>query len=149
MDQLELEKLGIPTVTIATTEFASLARDTAFGQGAEPSFVVVPHPMGMISLAEIRKKAESVFPEILKAATEWQPVVKPTLLAKPAYPAERLKLKGTVGNINAIFFSRGLSLGIPIIPPTPELVGEMLKGTSRRPEEVVGTGATEDGGPHH
>ena len=138
MDQLELEKLGIPTVTITTTEFASLARDTAFGQGAEPSFVVVPHPMGMISLAEIRQKAESVFPEILKAATDWQPVVKPTLLAKPAYPAEKLKLKGTVENINAIFLSRGLSLGIPIIPPTPELVGEMLKATSRRPEEVVG-----------
>jgi len=92
----------------------------------------------MISLAEIRQKAESVFPEILKAATDWQPVVKPTLLAKPAYPAEKLKLKGTVENINAIFLSRGLSLGIPIIPPTPELVGEMLKGTSRRPEEVVG-----------
>jgi len=36
-------------------------------------------------------------------------------------------------------------LGIPIIPPTPELVGEMLKATSRRPEEVVWTGATEDG----
>jgi hypothetical protein len=138
VDQLELEKLGIPTVTITTTEFASLARDTAFGQGAEPSFVVVPHPMGMISLAEIRQKAESVFPEILKAATDWQPVVKPTLLAKPAYPAEKLKLKGTVENINAIFLSRGLSLGIPIIPPTPELVGEMLKATSRRPEEVVG-----------
>jgi len=138
VDQLELEKLGIPTVTITTTEFASLARDTAFGQGAEPSFVVVPHPMGMISLAEIRQKAESVFPEILKAATDWQPVVKPTLLAKPAYPAEKLKLKGTVENINAIFLSRGLSLGIPIIPPTPERVREMLKGTSRRPEEVVG-----------
>ena len=138
MDQLELEKLGIPTVTITTTEFASLARDTAFGQGAEPSFVVVPHPMGMISLAEIRQKAESVFPEIFKAATDWQPVVKPTLLAKPAYPAEKLKLKGTVENINAIFLSRGLSLGIPIIPPTPERVREMLKGTSRRPEEVVG-----------
>jgi hypothetical protein len=49
-----------------------------------------------------------------------------------------MKFKGTVDNINAIFFSRGLSLGIPIIPPTPELVGEMLKGTNRRPEEVVG-----------
>jgi len=138
VDQLELEKLGIPTVTIATTEFTSLAKDTAFGQGAEPSFVVVPHPMGMISLAEIRKKAESVFPEILKAATEWKSIVKPTLLAKLPYPAERLKFKGTVDNINAIFFSRGLSLGIPIVPPTPELVAEMLKGTSRRPEEVVG-----------
>ena len=106
MEQLELEKLGIPTVTIATTEFASLAKDTAFGQGAEPSFVLVPHPMGMISLTEIRKKAEAAFPEILKATTEWKPVVKPTVIAKPAYPAERLKFKGTVENINTIFFSR-------------------------------------------
>lgn len=138
MDQLELERLGIPTVTITTTEFVSLAQDTALGEGAEPCFVVVPHPMGMIPLTEIRKKAEAAFPEILKAAIEWKPVVKPLLITKPAYPAERLKLRGAVTNINQMFFSKGLSLGLPIIPPTPELVAEMLKGTSRKPEEVVG-----------
>ena len=94
--------------------------------------------MGMIPLNEIRKKAEAAFPEILKAAIEWKPTVESPFIAKPSYPAERLKLKGTVTNINQVFFSTGLSLGLPIIPPTPELVAEMLKGTSRKPEEVVG-----------
>ena len=79
--------MGIPTVIISTTDFVSLARDTAFGMGvADYSFVVVKHPMGMIPLAEIREKADAAFPEILKAATEWKPTAKLPPL-KPVYPA--------------------------------------------------------------
>jgi hypothetical protein len=36
-----------------------------------------------------------------------------------------------------MFYEKKWSLGLPIIPPTPEAVAEMLKGTSRKPEEVV------------
>jgi hypothetical protein len=35
-------------------------------------------------------------------------------------------------------FARGWSDGLPVVPPTPERVLAMLKGTTRRPEEVVG-----------
>ncbi len=33
-DQIELEKMGIPTITVATAEFMPLAKDTAFREGA-------------------------------------------------------------------------------------------------------------------
>jgi hypothetical protein len=36
-------------------------------------------------------------------------------------------------------FARGWSDGLPVVPPTPERVLAMLKGTTRRPEEVVGS----------
>jgi hypothetical protein len=108
-------------------------------QGAmDASFVVVPHPMGMLPLAEIRKKAEDAFPEILKAATAWQPKADASLTMKPPYPAETLKFKGTEKDVSDLFFKNGWSLGVPIIPPTPERVAEMLKGTSHKPDEVVG-----------
>ena len=56
-------------MTIATTEFVGLAKDTALSQGvADDVFVTVPHPIGMRPVAEIRKKAEKAFPGILKAA---------------------------------------------------------------------------------
>jgi hypothetical protein len=138
VDQLNLEKMGIPTVTVTTTEFHSLARDTALGQGAaDLSFVVVPHPMGMTPVPEIEKKAENAFPEVLKALTEWRPTAKLPAM-KPTYPAERLKFLGTLRDVNNAFFVTGMSLGLPIIPPVPEQVEKMLKGTSRKPDEILG-----------
>lgn len=138
MDQLNLEKMGIPTVTIASSEFTGLAKDTALGQGAaDLSFVIVPHPMGMISLEEIRKKADRVFPEILRMATEWKPEVKLPPM-KSVYPAGKLKFKGSVEEFNKFFFEKRLSLGLPVLPPTPERVTEILKGTTRKPDELLG-----------
>jgi hypothetical protein len=91
----------------------------------------------MTSQAEIREKAEKAFPEIFKAATEWKPVAKLPPL-KPVYPAERLELKGTVEDLNRQLYASGFSLGLPVIPPTPESVAAMLKGTSRKPDELLG-----------
>jgi hypothetical protein len=130
--------MGIPTVTVSSSEFVGLAKDTAIGQGAaDLSFVIVPHPLGMIPLAEIRKKAEIVLPDILRAATEWKPEAKLPPM-KPVYPAGRLRFKGSVEDINKIFLEKGLSLGLPILPPTPDRVVEILKGTTRKPHELLG-----------
>jgi hypothetical protein len=130
--------MGIPTVTVSSSEFVGLAKDTALGQGAADfSFVVVPHPMGMTPVAEIKRKAEMAFPDILRAATEWKPESKLPPM-KPVYPAERLPLEGTAEEINAWFFKKGFSLGLPVFPPTPESVADLLKGTTRRADELLG-----------
>jgi len=101
------------------------------------SFVVYPHPMGMIPLQEIRAHVDQLFPEIMKAATQWKPTAKLAALKAP-YPAERFKFTGTANDVSKLFIDRGWSMGLPIIPPTPERVAEMLKGTSRKPDEVIG-----------
>lgn len=105
---------------------------------ADMAFVQVPHPMGMLPLEEIRAKADAAFPEIIKAATQWKPE-KTTIagVGKPPYPAERIKFKGTYAQLNKMFEEKRWSLGLPIIPPTPEAVEAMLKGTTRKPDEVV------------
>jgi len=93
--------------------------------------------MGMISRAEIEKKAVDIFPEVFKAATDWERWFEKAS-GKPAYPAERFEFTGNVVDVNKLFFEKGWSLGIPIIPPTHDGVSEMLKGTSRKPDEVIG-----------
>ncbi|MFC2042439.1 UGSC family (seleno)protein, partial [Chloroflexota bacterium] len=139
MDQLNLERLGIPTITVVTSQFIGLAEAVASSEGAaEACFVTVPHPLGMRPQAEVRKKAEDVFPEILKLATDWQPSGKLPSSKAPAYPAERFDFEGTVEDVNKLFFDREWSLGLPLIPPTPERLGAILKGTSRKPDEVLG-----------
>ncbi|MFC1986587.1 UGSC family (seleno)protein [Chloroflexota bacterium] len=138
MDQLEFERLGIPTITLVTSQFVGLADTVASSEGVTDMCVVsVSHPMGMISRSDIEKKALDTFPEIFKVATDWQPSVEGPS-SKPAYPAERFQFTGTVGDVNKLFFEKGWSLGIPVIPPTPDGVNEMLKGTNRKPDEVIG-----------
>jgi hypothetical protein len=137
VDQINLEKLRIPTITMSSSDFIGLSKSAASSVGvADLCFVVVPHPFGGLSLDQIRAKADAAFPEILKAATEWKPTAKLSP-SKPPYPAQRIKFKGTVNDLNKMFFKKGWSLGLPIVPPTPELVKEILKGTSRKPNEVL------------
>jgi len=77
VDQLNLEKLRIPTVTITTTAFADIAKDVAKDQGVgDMSFVVVEHPIAGWNLEDVRKKMDGVFPEVMRAATKWQPAVR-------------------------------------------------------------------------
>lgn len=105
---------------------------------ADMAFVVVPHPLGMIKEEEVRAKADAAFPEILKAATEWKPErTEIPGAGKPAYPAERITFTGTYEELNKMFYDKGWSMGMPIIPPTVEAVEAMLKGTSHSPDEVV------------
>lgn len=108
---------------------------------ADMAFVVVPHPLGMIKPEEVNAKADAAFPEIIKAATQWKPTrTKIEGLGKPAYPAETFKFTGSYEDVNKLFWDKGWSLGLPIVPPTKDAVQKMLKGTSHKPDEVVWEG---------
>jgi len=131
--------LGIPTVTIPTSEFVGLARDTVRSEGAaEAPFAVIPHPVAGIGDADLRAKVDSLFPQILSAATAWKPASTELAPQKQPYPADVFKVTGTVADVNKMFMSRKWSIGLPIYPPTPERLAEMLKGTSRNPDEILG-----------
>lgn len=107
--------------------------------GAVISYVVVEHPMGGIGKEAITEKAKKAFPDILEAATKWQPEKADTekLKQKDPYPAETFEFEGTIAELNQMFMDKGWSEGLPIVPPTPEKVKAMLEGTSRDPDEVV------------
>ncbi len=94
--------------------------------------------MGGISTDDIRAKADALFPEIVQAATAWKPARTELPPQKQPYPAEVFKFTGTVSDVNALFISKQWSLGLPVTPPTPERVAEMLKGTARKADEVLG-----------
>jgi hypothetical protein len=50
--------------------------------------------------------------------------------------ARRIELADAEDEHEALF-ARGVTDGLPVVPPTPERVLRMLAGTSRRPDEVV------------
>ena len=91
----------------------------------------------MIPVEEVKAKIDKAFPDIVAAATQWKATTAVASAAVKPYPAEHISFKGSYADLNKMFFDRKWSLGLPIIPPTPDKVAEMLKGTSHKPEEVL------------
>lgn len=130
--------MGVPTVTIVTDQFETLARSTQKSQGlTDMCFVSVPHPLGMLPRPEVEAKVDAAFDDIVRAATAWQPVRGEVTAQEKPYPARTFRYTGTYADVNALFAKRKWSLSLPIVPPTVDKVGAMLKGTTRDPAEVV------------
>ena len=126
--------MGVPTVTIVTDQFVTLARGTQKSQGlTDMCFVTVPHPIGMLPKEQVDAKVDAAFGDIVKAATQWQPVKEKEAAQESPYPAKTFKFTGTYADVNKLFAKRKWSLSLPIIPPTVDRVREMLKGTKHAP----------------
>ncbi|MFC1985261.1 hypothetical protein ACFLT4_05550 [Chloroflexota bacterium] len=67
-DSIELEKRGIPTATVCSSEFVSLGKATAQTIGMPHIAIVsVSHPVGGVSREEVLKKADDSFEDIMKS----------------------------------------------------------------------------------
>jgi hypothetical protein len=131
--------LGVPTVTIVTSEFIGLAKNTVKSEGAaDAPFVTIQHPVAGLSEVDLKSKTDIIFTDIIQTATEWKLSSTDLPPQKKAYPADVFKFTGTNSDVNKMFLNRKWSLGLPVNPPTPESITEMLKGTSRKPNEVLG-----------
>ncbi|MFB3887449.1 MAG: hypothetical protein ACE144_19700 [Thermodesulfobacteriota bacterium] len=84
-------------------------------------------------------RQEGVFvDEFLKKTMDEQKITKPPLAAQfPRLKVERIQSGDPFTVINSLFYERGWTDGLPIIPPTENQVRKMLKGTDLAPEEVV------------
>ncbi len=74
VDQLNVEKKGIPTVTIVTTAFEEAFKTLMKEQGVlGMALVVSEHPIAGHNLEGVKKKVDKDFEMLLKAVTQWQP----------------------------------------------------------------------------
>jgi len=69
-DLVHLERRGIPAVGIATAPFADEAVTQARLLGMPGARVAyIPHPVQLLSAAELAARADAVFPSVLAALT--------------------------------------------------------------------------------
>jgi len=127
--------------------FQELVRTYAYKKGMpNERFTFVPHPITGQPAPICRKYLEGNDPITGK------PIVEEIVgaLTKPltdedkktgflARPVERLVKPDTPENLYRIFAENGWTDGLPIVLPTEEKVAAMLKGTSHKPDETVGT----------
>jgi hypothetical protein len=110
-------------------------------------FIYVPHPVAGRTAEQSRRyllgsdplTGKPILEELVSALTK--PVSeedkKRGFLSRP--PRPRLLEPDTAANLERLFHSSGWTDGLPIILPTEERVAEMLKGTSHKADEIVGT----------
>ncbi len=65
-DGIAVERHGVPTVVVATTEFLTTARISATAAGVpDYPFTVIEHPLGSASLAQLGEQADRAMDQIL------------------------------------------------------------------------------------
>ncbi len=142
------EKLGIPTVNIVYDSVVSVAKKRIVSATeAMPYMRMITIPT--TSQEAKNKLALATVPKIIEALTK--PLTEQEKYAGkfdiPKVP--RIAFTGTYDQVQE-FFLGDLSKyvdtaphaeytdGLPVTPPTAERVARMLKGTSRKPDEIVG-----------
>lgn len=128
-----LEKRGVPGVPVIFDNLIEDARITCDEIGMRVRWVAVPYPPEKITdgqMAEIMGKiTESLTLRLSDEETR-------TGIHKHLKPPA-IACKGTFDQINRYFCDKGLTDGLPIIPPTRARVAEMLKETRHAADEVV------------
>jgi hypothetical protein len=141
-----MEKLGFPTAPLVTIAFKDLAKSNAASHGMPGERIVfLPHPMTnktdeqMYAVLEGNDPVtgKNVMKEITDALT--QPLTadekKTGSITPDVGPPTYV---GTEDELQRIFCDNNLTDFMPIILPTEERVEAMLKGTSHKPDEVIG-----------
>lgn len=143
---------GIPTVSIANENIVSFAVDAHFkySTGMPLRFVGAPYPFTGLKKETLRAYLEG------KDKLSGKPLMRAVVdgLTKPLTAEERrtgvppeaaseprFLPPDTEDNLQRLFKDKGWTDYNPVILPTEERVAAMLKGTSHKPDEVIGTRA--------
>ncbi len=133
--------MGIPTAPISTVAFKEAA-DGGFGD--DTPFIYTPHPVVGSSddmlmdyiTGNNPDTGKPVIDEIIDALTK-PPVKKTVKQREAADTGDGFLPPDTEDNLQALFYKKGWTDGLPVILPMQERVFKMLEGTSASPGDVV------------
>jgi hypothetical protein len=137
---------GVPTAPMVTARFADYVLRDGHSHGMNLRWTFPPYPVAWVSRDTLRRYVQGNDPvtgvkltvEIIDALTKplTEAEKNPEIAQKPK--RSRLLDADSEENLHRLFLSNGWTDGLPIILPTEERVAEMLTGTDRDPQEVVG-----------
>ncbi|MBI4333072.1 MAG: hypothetical protein HY673_17545 [Chloroflexi bacterium] len=137
-----MERMGVPSVALVTTAMESLGRSVIKGDGF-PNYpmIVLDHPVAEMTEQVVRSRiTPAAVGQIIRGLTV-QPEEPPDPTAEKA--DEMMVYQGddpiaAMRAMNDDFLGRGWGDGLPLVPPTTELVHEMLAATRRSPGQLLG-----------
>jgi hypothetical protein len=130
-DAVELERRGIPTVTVFSTAFAQAARNQAEGRGMRAlHLVTVPHPMHTAPRAVVAERADKAVESIVGRLTRE--------FVEETNGVATLAAMTAADDDQELFFERGRTDGLPVVTPTAEKVARMVAAAGRPAEHIIG-----------
>jgi hypothetical protein len=131
-DAVEIERHGIPSVTVFSTAFAAAARKQAAGRGmAELPLVRIPHPMHTAKSNVVAERADAVVGALVERLTS-------TIKEAPE-PEALDRFDGTNDTDDQeMLFARGWTDGLPVVVPTAEKVAAMVAACGRNAADLIG-----------
>jgi hypothetical protein len=139
-----LEKAGIPAVAIVARSFVRAWQSCVDGWG-QPStaFVTIPHATTGQQADFIRKMVDEQIDAIIRGLTMLPAAAGTTSGAQGGsqtteiFTVEMDATPAGLDAVNCFLAERDWSDGLPVIPPTPAAVEQMLTGTKRSPQDVL------------
>jgi len=135
---VEAEKLGIPSVVIATTGFVTAAQLAAKSSGIE-NLRVAEYP-GAIAIHAPGRIAENIATVLLDRVIQGLTQSTPASMADaPGSGKDRGKIvfAGTLEEVNRFFADQEWTDGLPVIPPTLEKTERFLEYTLRAADDEL------------
>jgi hypothetical protein len=131
-DAVEMERRGIPTVTVFSTAFASAARNQAAGRGmADLPLARIPHPMHTAARTLVAERADAVLDTLAERLTRGADAVVAAETVDGGSGANEL-------DDQELMFARGWTDGLPVVIPTAEKVAAMVAACGRDAAEPIG-----------
>jgi hypothetical protein len=141
---VQLEKAGIPTATVVTTEFLTLAKTECATRGINGlPLVEVPHPVGTISLDALNKIAEATVESIVEGLTvndgNTEATTRDHDWPDEGNTAELTTVPRDAAALFNFVAARGWTDGLPVLPPTRAAVDAMMAGCNLKGDHCFGT----------
>lgn len=135
---VEAEKVGIPSVVIATSGFATLARLTSVAGGIDDMRIAeYPGAIGIHSSSEIAGTVRDVlFARIIEGLTGATGTSNTRVTGTAKYLKD-VVFTGTFNQVNSFYRANEWTDGLPIVPPTLDRVQQFLQYTNHSPEAEI------------
>lgn len=136
------EKAGIPAVGLISEGFGRQAIAVARAQGLpEPRVAHYPGVPTSDDEATLRGKARDHMSPLIEAQLVGAAVITDQHNAQTpeVYTADASVFTGSFADVQEFFHDKGWTDGLPVVPPTRELVEQMLEHTPLSSDHVIGT----------
>src|ERR1700733_11125054 len=150
-----MEKMGVPSVPIITKAYLDLAKSTAAQRGMPTLRIAYTvHPIWGLTGDQVRAFLDTNDPvsnqpfmkEVIAGLTSPLTAEDEKTGLQPVSPGPATFGPDTLDNLQAYFMNNQMTDYMPIVVPAEAKVAQMLKGTSHKPDEVVGrAGRTANG----
>src|SRR5215510_6181706 len=139
-----MEKAGIPAIGIVARDFVRAWQSCVEGWGQPgTAFVTIPHATTGQQAGFIRNMVDVQIDAVIRGLTAF-PITAGTTTGTQnggktteVFTVEMDATPAGLDAVNRFLAERDWSDGLPVIPPTPKAVEQMLQGTRRQPQDVL------------